>query len=103
MSNLKLALSFWWHKLVLWARPLLRQALKPLRLQSVAGQAMVEYGLLIALIALAVIGILALLGPQVGSVFSGITTSITGCQDASGTTNANCTQPLNSYPTPIGG
>ena len=37
------------------------------------GQGLVEYALILFLVAIVVIAILILLGPQIGSVFSGIT------------------------------
>ena len=40
------------------------------------GQGLVEYGLIIFLVALVIIGILVLFGSQTGSMFSGITGSI---------------------------
>ncbi|MSQ27346.1 MAG: pilus assembly protein [Dehalococcoidia bacterium] len=40
------------------------------------GQGLVEYGLIIFLVAIVVIAILALLGPQIGSIFSTISSSI---------------------------
>jgi len=40
--------------------------------RSEDGQGLVEYGLIMALIALVVIVVLALLGPEIGNVFSGI-------------------------------
>ena len=40
------------------------------------GQGLVEYGLIIFLVAIVIITILVLLGPQIGSIFSGITGSI---------------------------
>ena len=40
------------------------------------GQGLVEYGLIIFLVAIVVIAILVLLGPQIGSIFSGITAAI---------------------------
>lgn len=40
------------------------------------GQGLVEYGLIIFLVAVVVIAILVLLGPQIGNVFSDINTSI---------------------------
>jgi pilus assembly protein Flp/PilA len=36
------------------------------------GQGLVEYALILALIALVVIGVLILLGPDIGSIFSNI-------------------------------
>ena len=40
------------------------------------GQGLVEYGLIIFLVAIVIIAILVLLGPQIGSIFSGVTGSI---------------------------
>ena len=40
------------------------------------GQGLVEYGLIIFLVAIVVIAILVLLGPQIGAIFSGVTGSI---------------------------
>jgi len=40
------------------------------------GQGLVEYGLIIFLVAIVVIAILVLLGPQIGSIFSGISSAI---------------------------
>ena len=40
------------------------------------GQGLVEYGLIIFLVAIVVIAILVLLGPEIGKVFSTITSSI---------------------------
>lgn len=95
MSNLKLAGLYILAAISNWVRPLLKKAAAPLKVEGEAGQAMVEYALLIALIALVVIGILVLLGPAVGSVFSGITSSVAG---------PDCTPcGVNSYPTPLGG
>ena len=37
-----------------------------------SGQGMVEYGLIIALIAVAVIGALTLLGPKISGLFNGV-------------------------------
>ena len=42
-------------------------------LQREQGQGLVEYALLLVLIAIVVIGILTLLGPQIGNVFSRVT------------------------------
>ena len=42
-------------------------------LQREDGQGLVEYGLIIFLVAIVIIAILVLLGPQIGSIFSGIT------------------------------
>jgi pilus assembly protein Flp/PilA len=43
-----------------------------------AGQGLIEYGLVIVLIAVAVIVLLGLLGGQINNVYSRITTSIAG-------------------------
>ena len=40
------------------------------------GQGLVEYGLIIFLVAIVIIGILVILGPQIGSIFSEVTASI---------------------------
>jgi pilus assembly protein Flp/PilA len=40
------------------------------------GQGLVEYALIIALIAVVVIGILILLGPAIGSIFSNIKSNL---------------------------
>jgi pilus assembly protein Flp/PilA len=40
------------------------------------GQGLVEYALIIALVAVVVIGILILLGPAIGSIFSNIANSL---------------------------
>ena len=40
------------------------------------GQGLVEYALLLVLVAVVVVGILAVLGPQVGNVFSQVTNSM---------------------------
>ncbi|MCL5264767.1 MAG: Flp family type IVb pilin [Chloroflexi bacterium] len=40
------------------------------------GQGMVEYGLIIALVAVVVIAVLLLLGPAIGNIFSTIIASI---------------------------
>lgn len=41
------------------------------------GQGLVEYALILVLVAIVVIAILTLLGPQIGNVFSRITDSLT--------------------------
>lgn len=45
-------------------------------LQSQNGQGLVEYALILVLVALVVIGILLLLGPVVGNTFSNIVANI---------------------------
>lgn len=40
------------------------------------GQGLVEYALILVLVAIVVIAILALLGPQIGNVFSRITSGL---------------------------
>jgi len=42
-----------------------------------SGQGMVEYGLIIALIAVGVIAALVILGPKVAGIFTGISAKIT--------------------------
>jgi len=45
-------------------------------LQREEGQGLVEYALVLVLVAIVVIAILTLLGPQIGNVFSRITTGL---------------------------
>jgi len=45
-------------------------------LRDEEGQAMVEYGLIIALIAIAVIGALVLLGPRIANLFKDVDSTI---------------------------
>ena len=47
-----------------------------LYLKSESGQGLVEYGLILILVAVVIIGILTLLGPQIGNVYSRITVCI---------------------------
>ncbi len=54
------------------------------------GQGLVEYGLIIFLVAVVIIALLVLLGPQIGSIFSGITGSIQG---SLGSPGADCGPP----------
>lgn len=49
------------------------------------GQGMVEYGLILALIAIAVVGVLLLLGPQVKGIFNDARDSITNARTVSQT------------------
>jgi pilus assembly protein Flp/PilA len=42
------------------------------------GQGLVEYALILVLVAIVVIAILALLGPQISNIFSRITSGLTG-------------------------
>ncbi len=42
------------------------------------GQGLVEYALILVLVAIVVIAILALLGPQIGNIFSRITSGLGG-------------------------
>jgi pilus assembly protein Flp/PilA len=44
--------------------------------KSQSGQGLVEYALILVLVAIVVIAILALLGPQIGNVFSDIYTEL---------------------------
>ena len=41
-----------------------------------AGQGLIEYALIIALVAIVVIGTLILLGPQIGSIFQNLNNSL---------------------------
>lgn len=47
-------------------------------LEREEGQGLVEYALILVLVAIVVIAILTLLGPQIGNVFSRITDALTG-------------------------
>lgn len=42
------------------------------------GQGLVEYALILVLVAIIVIAILAILGPQIGNVFSRVTSGLAG-------------------------
>ncbi len=42
------------------------------------GQGLVEYALILVLVAIVVIAILAILGPQIGNIFSRITNGLAG-------------------------
>ncbi len=42
------------------------------------GQGLVEYALILVLVAVVVIAILALLGPQIANIFSKVTNGLTG-------------------------
>ena len=42
------------------------------------GQGLVEYALILVLVAIVVIAILALLGPQIANIFSRVTRGLTG-------------------------
>ena len=59
------------------------------RKEAEEGQGLVEYALILFLVAIVVIAILILLGPQIGSVFSAVT---------KGLSQANC-----AHPNPGGG
>ena len=55
-----------------------------------SGQGLVEYALILTLVAVVVIGILTMLGPQVGNVFCNVTNTVNGSPVA------NCTHPSNN-------
>jgi pilus assembly protein Flp/PilA len=42
------------------------------------GQGLVEYALILVLVAIVVIAILVIMGPQIGNIFSRITSGLTG-------------------------
>ena len=42
------------------------------------GQGLVEYALILVLVAIVVIAILAIMGPQIGNVFSRVTNGLSG-------------------------
>ncbi len=51
---------------------------KTMYLPREEGQGLVEYALILVLVAIVVIAILALLGPQIANIFSRITAGLTG-------------------------
>lgn len=59
-----------------YKRPDSSLAAKSLTVRSPKGQGLVEYALILVLVAVVVIAILALLGPQIGNVFSSIVSSL---------------------------
>lgn len=46
--------------------------------QDQEGQGLVEYALILVLVAIVVIAILAILGPQIGNIFSRVTNGLSG-------------------------
>jgi pilus assembly protein Flp/PilA len=69
-------------------------AIRQKSLQS--GQGLVEYALILTLVAIVVVGVLVMVGPQVNNVFCNVTNSINGspttsCSSSSNNApNANC-------------
>jgi pilus assembly protein Flp/PilA len=51
------------------------------------GQGLVEYAIILALVAIVVIGVMRILGPKIGCTFSGINASLPG---GSGSSSSNC-------------
>jgi pilus assembly protein Flp/PilA len=49
---------------------------RPVTQKAQRGQGLVEYSLIIALVAIVVIAILVLMGPQIGKIFSTITNGL---------------------------
>jgi pilus assembly protein Flp/PilA len=47
------------------------------RVKSRKGQTLVEYGLILALVAIVVIAVLTILGTQLQNIFSGVTSALT--------------------------
>jgi len=60
-----------------------------------SGQGLVEYALILALVAIVVIGALVALGPQVSNVYCKITNSVIGSPTANCSPNANNAQNAN--------
>ncbi len=58
--------------------------------RNCSGQGLVEYALVLVLVAVVVIGILTILGPQIGNVFSRVTIGL----DGSGGASAGAAQPV---------
>ena len=50
--------------------------MKPLTVRSNRGQGLVEYALILVLVAIVVIAVLVLLGPTIGQVFSSVVTNL---------------------------
>jgi pilus assembly protein Flp/PilA len=48
------------------------------REESQEGQGLVEYALILVLVAIVVIAILVIMGPQIGNIFSRITNGLSG-------------------------
>jgi pilus assembly protein Flp/PilA len=46
--------------------------------QEEEGQGLVEYALILVLVAIVVIAILAIVGPQIGNIFSRVTNGLSG-------------------------
>lgn len=46
--------------------------------QDEEGQGLVEYALILVLVAIVVIAILAIVGPQIGNIFSRVTSGLSG-------------------------
>lgn len=65
-----------WVRSETWGRRTLTALAQ--RLVRQEGQGMVEYGLIIALVAVGLIAGLGLMSNQIGAVFTNITTSLTG-------------------------
>jgi len=55
-----------------------RKEVKQMYLPREEGQGLVEYALILVLVAIVVIAILALLGPQIANIFSKVTSGLTG-------------------------
>jgi pilus assembly protein Flp/PilA len=55
-----------------------RKEVKKMYLPREEGQGLVEYALILVLVAIVVIAILALLGPQIANIFSKVTSGLTG-------------------------
>lgn len=45
-------------------------------LHKEAGQGLVEYGMILVLVAVVIIGVLTLLGPEIGNMFSRVTACV---------------------------
>jgi pilus assembly protein Flp/PilA len=47
-------------------------------LSSEAGQGLMEYGLVLVLVAVVIVAVLTLLGPQIGNMYSRVTAGLSG-------------------------
>lgn len=66
------------HQTILLSFIIYMEALQMLFLNREEGQGLVEYALVLVLVAVVVIAILTLLGPQIGAVFTDIVNGLGG-------------------------
>lgn len=59
-----------------------RELLRGIDVREEEGQTLIEYGLIIALISIAVITVLGLFGPQLNAIFQSVVTALQGATGA---------------------